>query len=54
MSDMLYAPEKFPLLSKVRERSFPVVFFGLALVAMAGWVYWLSLLVLKIVLWCFF
>lgn len=51
---MLFAPEKTPLPSKVRERTFPVVFFGLALVAMAGWVYWLSLIVLRAVIWCFF
>jgi hypothetical protein len=50
---MLVAPEKIPLLSRLREQTFPMVFFGLALVAMVGWVYWLSSIVLKVVLWFF-
>jgi hypothetical protein len=50
---MLFAPEKIPLLSRLREQTFPVIFFGFALVAMAGWVYWLSSIVLKMVLWFF-
>ncbi len=50
---MLFAPDKIPLLSRLREQTFPVVFFGLALVAMVGWIYWLGSIVLKIVLWFF-
>ena len=53
MPHMLYPPEKVPLLSKVRETAFSLAFFVVALLAMAGWVYWLSSIVLKIMLWCF-
>ena len=50
---MLYHPEKVSLLSKVREAAFSLAFFTAALLAMAGWVYWLSSIVWKMVLWCF-
>jgi hypothetical protein len=50
---MLYRPEKAPLFSKIRERAVPATFFGLALLAMAGWVYLLSSIVLQFLLWCF-
>ena len=51
--NMLSPPEKVSLLSKVRETAFILVFFAAALMAMVGWIYWLSSIVLKIVLWCF-
>jgi hypothetical protein len=51
--NMLSTQEKVPLLSKVRERAFFLAFFASALLAMVGWVYWLSSIVLKIVLWSF-
>ena len=51
--NMLYHPEKVSLLSKVREAAFSLAFFTAALLAMAGWVYWLSSIVWKMVLWCF-
>jgi hypothetical protein len=51
--NMLYHPEKAPLLPKVREAAFSLAFFTSALLAMAGWLYWLSSIVWKIVLWCF-
>jgi hypothetical protein len=50
---MLYNPEKFPLLSKVKEIAFSGAFLIVALLAMAGWVYLLSSIFLKFVLWCF-
>jgi hypothetical protein len=50
---MLPQPEKVSLLAKVREKAFFLTFFATALLAMAGWIYWLSSIVLKIVLWCF-
>jgi hypothetical protein len=50
---MLSSPEKVSLLSKVRETAFSLAFFAVALLAMVGWVYWLSSIVLKITLWCF-
>ena len=50
---MVLPPEKVPLLSKVREMAFSLAFFVVALLAMAGWVYWLSSIVLKMMLWCF-
>jgi hypothetical protein len=52
-SIMLFTPEKVSLLAKVREKAFFLAFFATALLAMAGWIYWLSSIVLKIVLWCF-
>jgi hypothetical protein len=50
---MLSSPEKVSLLSRVRETAFSLAFFAVALLAMVGWVYWLSSIVLKITLWCF-
>ena len=50
---MLFPQEKVSLLAKVREKAFFLAFFATALLAMAGWMYWLSSIVLKIVLWCF-
>jgi len=51
--NMLYHPEKVSLLSKAREAAFALAFFTSALLAMVGWVYWLSSIVWKIVLWSF-
>jgi hypothetical protein len=51
---MLYRPEKVHLLSRVREKAIPLVFFGLALLAMVGWVYLLSSILLQFVVWCFY
>jgi hypothetical protein len=50
---MLFPPEKISLLAKVREKAFFLAFFATAMLAMAGWIYWLSSIVWKIVLWCF-
>jgi hypothetical protein len=50
---MLSSPEKVSLLSRVRETAFSLAFFAVALLAMVGWVYWLSSIVFKITLWCF-
>jgi hypothetical protein len=50
---MLYEPQKIPLLSKAKEKAFSGAFLVVALLAMAGWVYLLSSIVLKFVLWCF-
>jgi hypothetical protein len=52
-SIMLFPQEKISLLAKVRETAFFLAFFATALLAMVGWIYWLSSIVLKIVLWCF-
>jgi hypothetical protein len=49
---MLLQPEKTPLLTKWKERGYSGAFLGLALLAMAGWVYLLSSMFLKFVLWC--
>jgi hypothetical protein len=38
-------------LAKMRERAFEGVFFGIALIAMAGWVYFIVLLAEKIFFW---
>ena len=49
---MLQRPERVSLAAKIKERSFSGAFLGLALLAMAGWIYLLGSLVLKFVLWC--
>jgi hypothetical protein len=40
-------------LSKIRERAFEGAFFIVALIAMAGWVYFITLLLVKLFLWFF-
>ncbi len=50
---MLYRPEKIPLLAALKEKSLSGIFVGLAVLAMAGWVYLLSSMFLTFVLWCF-
>ncbi|MGY8708892.1 hypothetical protein RAD16_24400 [Bradyrhizobium sp. 18BD] len=42
----------FPL-TKIRERAFEGAFFGVALIAMAGWVYFITLLLVRLFLWFF-
>jgi hypothetical protein len=49
---MLLQPEKVSLLARMRERGLSGAFLALALLAMAGWVYLLSSIFLKFVLWC--
>jgi hypothetical protein len=50
---MLYRPEKTSMLAKVKERSFSSAFLGLTLLAMVGWVYLLSSIFWKFLVWCF-
>jgi len=50
---MLYRQEKASLLTRFKEKSVSGVFVGLTLLAMAGWIYLLSAMFLKFVLWCF-
>ena len=50
---MLYRSEKISVLAKIKERGFSGAFLGLALLAMVGWIYLLSTIFLKVVLWCF-
>lgn len=38
-------------LTKIRERAFEGAFFGVALIAMASWVYFITLLLVKWILW---
>jgi hypothetical protein len=38
--------------SKIRQQAFEGAFFGTALIAMAGWVYLITVVLLKFVLWC--
>jgi len=49
---MLSQPQKASLLARVKERGYSGAFLGLALLAMAGWVYLLSSIFLKFLLWC--
>ena len=50
---MFSQPEKVSLLARFKERSFSGTFIGLALLAMVGWVYLLSSMFLKFMLWYF-
>jgi len=50
---MLSRPERISVLAKVRERGFSGAFLGLVLLAMVGWIYLLSTIFFKFVLWCF-
>ena len=45
------ARETFPL-TKIRERAFEGAFFGIALIAMAGWAYFIIMLLVRLFL-CF-
>jgi hypothetical protein len=38
-------------LAKMRERAFEGIFFSVALIAMAGWVYFIVLLSVRFVFW---
>ncbi|WP_439394146.1 hypothetical protein ACRQ5Q_33200 [Bradyrhizobium sp. PMVTL-01] len=38
-------------LTKISERAFEGAFFGVMLIAMAGWVYFITLLLVKLCLW---
>jgi hypothetical protein len=49
---LLNRPEKFLSLSVLKEKAFSAAFLALALLAMTGWVYLLSSILLKFVLWC--
>ncbi|MBW7971536.1 hypothetical protein [Bradyrhizobium sp. BR 10289] len=40
-------------LTKIRERAFEGAFFSVVLVAMAGWVYFITLLLVRMILWFF-
>lgn len=40
----------FPL-AKIRQRAFEGAFFSVAMIAMAGWVYFIALLLVRFVLW---
>jgi len=37
--------------TRIRERAFEGAFFSVALIAMAGWVYFITLLLVRLVLW---
>lgn len=52
-SNMLQDTDAATSFSKLRQRAFEGAFFGIALLAMAGWVYFITLLLLKFVIWCF-
>lgn len=45
--------EKHSLLARLKERSVSGAFVGLTLLAMAGWIYLLSSMFLKFMLWWF-
>ena len=40
-------------LSKIRDRAFEGAFFSVALIAMAGWVYFITLMLVRLFLWFF-
>ncbi|MGY4234667.1 hypothetical protein ACVIIW_003614 [Bradyrhizobium sp. USDA 4449] len=37
--------------TKIRERAFEGAFFSVALVAMAGWLYFITLVLVRLVVW---
>ncbi|WP_198033923.1 hypothetical protein [Bradyrhizobium sp. WSM2254] len=39
--------------TKLRERAFEGAFFSVVLIAMAGWVYFITLLLVRLFLWFF-
>ena len=45
--------EKNPLLARLKEKSVSGFFVGLTVLAMAGWIYLLSSMFLKFMLWWF-
>ncbi|WP_244064448.1 hypothetical protein [Bradyrhizobium sp. Ce-3] len=52
--EMLYRQEeKSSLLVRLKEKSVSSVFVGLTVLAMAGWIYLLSSMFLKFMLWWF-
>jgi len=50
---MLSPLEKVSLLTRARQHSFSGAFLAVAFLAMAGWVFLLGSLFLKLMLWCF-
>jgi hypothetical protein len=50
---MLSEPEKISLLTRMKNGGFSGAFLAIALFAMAGWLYLLSSIFMKFVLWCF-
>lgn len=40
-------------LAKIRERAFEGAFFSVVLIAMAGWVYFITLSLVRLILWFF-
>lgn len=48
---MLQRPRTALPLTKIRERAFEGAFFSVVLIAMAGWVYFITLLMVKLFLW---
>ena len=40
-------------LAKIRDRAFEGAFFSVALIAMAGWVYFITLMLVRLFLWFF-
>lgn len=40
-------------ITKIKERAFEGAFFSVALIVMAGWVYFITLLVVRLILWFF-
>jgi hypothetical protein len=51
---MLYRIEKISWLPRIRELAFFGAFSGLALLAMAGWMYLMGSIFLRFALWCIY
>jgi hypothetical protein len=49
---MVCRPEKMALFGRAKEKALSRALVGLALLAMAAWIYLLSRVFLKFVLWC--
>lgn len=52
-TDMLQDTQTVSPFARLRDRMFEVGFLSLAMIAMAGWLYFITLLLVRLSLWCF-
>ncbi|MCS3727605.1 hypothetical protein FHR88_002644 [Bradyrhizobium betae] len=52
-TEMLHKARAALPLTKIRERALEGAFFSVALIAMAGWVYFITLLLVRLFFWIF-
>jgi hypothetical protein len=52
-TDMLEETQTVSPFARLRDRMLEVGFFSLAMIAMAGWLCFITLLLVRLSLWCF-